>query len=160
MLPFIQALIPIVLLISIGYVLKRIQFVTTEVWSGIEKLTYYVMFPALLIHTLGQQHIQGTPWQLMMGVIFLVLFLSAVILIIGFRFSTFSPATFTSIFQGGIRFNTYIALSVSGAFFGDSGLALASISAGFMIVFINLLCVGVFAVYGTKFKPSFPIYSL
>jgi predicted permease len=59
-----------------------------------------------------------------------------------------SGATFTSIFQGGVRFNTYIALAVAQAFFGSAGLTLAAMAAGFMIVLINLLCIAIFAIWG------------
>lgn len=159
MLPFIQALIPIIVLIAIGYVLKRVTFLSDDIWAGIEKLTYYVMFPALLIYTLARQDIHGTPWPLMLFVTGVSLLGAAAVLIAWFhwRHST-SATTFTSIFQGGVRFNTYIALSVSGAFYGEQGLALASRSAGFMIVVINLLCVSVFALYGDKQRPSAKTY--
>jgi predicted permease len=56
--------------------------------------------------------------------------------------------TFTSVFQGGIRFNSYIAFSISLAFYGPQGLGLAAISAGFMIVAVNFLCVAIFIFYG------------
>ncbi len=57
-------------------------------------------------------------------------------------------AVFTSVFQGGVRINTYIALAVAQGFFGPEGLALASVAAGFMIVLINLLCISAFAAWG------------
>ncbi len=46
---FSTALIPIIVLIIIGYSLKKIHFLSDETWSGIEKLTYFILFPALLI---------------------------------------------------------------------------------------------------------------
>jgi predicted permease len=57
-------------------------------------------------------------------------------------------ATFTSIFQGGVRFNTYIALAVAQSFYGAQGLALGAVAAGFLILLINLLCISAFAVWG------------
>lgn len=62
--------------------------------------------------------------------------------------ATVNGATFTSIFQGGVRFNTYIALAVAQGLFGPEGLTLSSVAAGFMIVLINLLCISVFGVWG------------
>jgi hypothetical protein len=62
--------------------------------------------------------------------------------------------TFTSVFQGGIRFNTYIAFSISAAFYGKEGLGLAAISAGFMIVLVNFLCVGIFVFFGNNAASS------
>ncbi|MFQ3250216.1 MAG: malonate transporter [Glaciecola sp.] len=148
---FIIALVPVLILIFIGYCLKRINFITDDVWAGIEKLTYYVMFPALLIQNIGRQNIHGTPWQEMFLVVFIVLLVAAVSLFALYKLQPeMSAKTYTSVFQGGIRFNTYIAFSISAAFYGKEGLGLAAISAGFMIVFVNLLCVGTFVFFGNN----------
>ena len=50
---FAFALVPIMVLILIGYGLKRSNFLVAQSWAGMEKLTYYILFPALLIRTLG-----------------------------------------------------------------------------------------------------------
>src|SRR5210317_444321 len=134
---FTAALVPIIVLIILGYVLKRARFLSEEAWSGIEKLTYFILLPALLIRTLGKQTLVGTPWPLILAVIAGTLILSAAVLISLRRFRNINDATFTSIFQGGVRFNTYITLAVAQSLFGIKGLAMASIAAGFMIVLIN-----------------------
>ncbi len=146
---FVSALAPILFLILIGYGLKHFNFLPPETWPGMEKLTYFLLFPALLIRSLGNQSLAGSPWLAMLIVISLTLLISAMLLVLWYRFSdSVSPATFTSIFQGGVRFNTYIALAVALAFFGQQGLALGSLAAGFMIVLINLLCISAFAIWG------------
>lgn len=140
-------------LIVIGYGLKRAGFLAEEAWAGMEKLTYFVLFPALLIRTLGNQTLAGTPWPSMLAVVTGTIIASAVVLILLHKFqASVNNAAFTSIFQGGVRFNTYIALAVCQGLFGSEGLALGSVAAGFMIVLINLLCVSVFVVWG---KASF-----
>jgi hypothetical protein len=53
---------------------------------------------------------------------------------------------FTSLFQGGVRFNTFVALALAENLFGPDGLFLAALGAGFMILLINVLCVSVFSV--------------
>jgi len=148
---FSTALIPIMAIILLGYVLKRTDFLSQEVWPGMEKLTYFVLLPALLIRTLGSQSLSGVPWPAILLVVICTLTLAAMVLVIWHRArSSVSGSTFTSIFQGGIRFNTYIALAVAQAYFGAEGLAAGAITAGFMIVFINLLCVSAFAAWGEK----------
>ncbi len=152
---FIIALVPVLALIFIGYSLKRINFIADEVWAGVEKLTYYVMFPALLIQNIGRQNIHGTPWQEMFLIVFIVLIVATASLFIMFRIQPLMTAkTFTSVFQGGIRFNSYIAFSISAAFYGKEGLGLAAISAGFMIVLVNFLCVGIFIMFGNNAASS------
>ena len=154
---FTFALAPVLVLIVIGYLLKRSAFMSDEAWSGMEKLTYYILFPALLVHTLGKQSVAGLPWITILTITVITLLLSAMVLIVWHRvFESVSGPTFTSIFQGGVRFNTYIALAVCAAFYGPQGLAVCAVAAGFMIVLINVLCISVFAVWGEdkSGKPS------
>lgn len=147
---FALSLLPVISLIAIGYLLQRIDFLPGAAWAGLEKICYYLFFPALLIRTLGTQEINNAPWQAFFVMTFLVLALAGVLLWTYFRLSSrISNATFTSIFQGGVRYNTFVALSVAAAFYGEQGLQLVSINAGFMIVLINIMCVSVFSIYGS-----------
>ena len=57
------------------------------------------------------------------------------------RASVDGPA-FTSIFQGATRWQTYVALAVSGNLFGDLGLALASVAMVAIIPLVNVFSVG------------------
>jgi len=150
---FITALIPIMALIILGYTLKRTKFLSEDVWSGIEKLTYFILFPSLLIRTLGNQSLTGAPWPSMLMVIIGTVMISAILLIAFRKISSKNDATFTSIFQGGVRFNTYIAFAIAQSLYGVSGLAMVSVAAGFLIVLINLWCIFVFVFWGkAKFK--------
>lgn len=145
------ALAPILVLILIGYGLKRSHFLPDDAWAGMEKLTYFVLFPALLVRTLGNQSLAGAPWSSMLLVVLGTILTAATLLIVWQQFRTsVNGPTFTSIFQGGVRFNTYIALAVAQAFYGVDGLAMAAVTAGFMIVLINLLCISAFAIWGER----------
>ena len=62
---FAISLVPILVLILAGYGLKRLRFLPGEFWSGMEKLTYFLLLPALLIHTLGKQTLVNSPWPSM-----------------------------------------------------------------------------------------------
>jgi len=143
------SLIPVLALIVLGWFLRRADFLPEEAWRGMEKLTYFVLFPALLLRTLGNQSLAGVPWPAMLLVVVGTLMLAASVLVSWHRIRpSVSGPTFTSIFQGGVRFNTYIALAVAQAFFGPNGLAYAAVAAGFMIVLINLLCISAFSIWG------------
>lgn len=147
----ISALAPVLGLIILGYGLRRRQFLTDNAWRGIERLTYFILFPILLVHTLGQQSLAGSPWPAMLGVVVGIVLSAAAVLVVWHRRSrAVSGPTFTSVFQGGVRFNTYIALALAQSFFGPAGLAMAAVAAGFMIVLINLLCVSALAIWGDR----------
>jgi predicted permease len=47
------ALGPIFFVIGLGYVLRRSRFPGEAFWPTAEKLTYYLLFPALLVHRLA-----------------------------------------------------------------------------------------------------------
>lgn len=144
------ALAPILALILLGFFLRRIRFIPDEAWAGLEKLTYFVLFPCLLVGTLGAQSIAGAPWPGMLAVVAAALTTAAGALVIWHRVSnaTLPGPTFTSIFQGGVRFNTYIALAVAQGLLGDIGLEMGAVAAGFMIVLVNLLCIAALSVWG------------
>ncbi|MHA7881305.1 MAG: AEC family transporter [Saccharospirillum sp.] len=140
-----NALGPVFLLILIGVMLRRLDFPGAAFWPGIERLTYYLAFPALLVHRLALADFSEANFLAFGGVIggSLVL-VTLVIWLLKHRVSTTS-ADFTSVFQGGIRFNTYIGLAAASALFGDAGLVIAAIAAGIMIPLVNVLCIVTFA---------------
>ena len=143
------ALVPILVPILLGFLLKRLRFMPEDTWVGLEKLTYFVLLPCLLVRTIGTQSIAGVPWQGMLSVVAVSLTGAAGLLVVWHRLeASVSGPTFTSIFQGGVRFNTYIALAVAQAFFGVAGLEMGAVAAGFMIVMINLLCIAALATWG------------
>ena len=145
----VHALIPILSLILIGLLLNQIRFIPAAAWSGMERLTYYLLFPSLLIHTLARARLEAIPWEGILILVIAVLGLASLSLLLWYRFfSSSSGATFTSIFQGGVRFNTYIALALSQALYGEPGLIAAAVTAGFMIVLINLLCISALSFWG------------
>ena len=63
-------------------------------------------------------------------------------------------AAFTSIFQGATRWQTYVALAVSGNLYGNTGLALASVAIVAIISLVNVTSVSVLAHYASPEKPS------
>jgi hypothetical protein len=57
----IAALLPVFLLIALGFVVKRSLMRLETQWHGLERLTYYVLFPALLIQTLVKADLSSVP---------------------------------------------------------------------------------------------------
>ena len=150
-----SALIPVFALILIGYFFKRIKFPSHEFWPQADKLTYYVLMPALLIFKLSNASLEA---QNSFGFILsalLAIFFTMIVLMIVNKIKPSNPAAFTSVVQGGIRFNTYVFLAISGSILGDTGLVLSAIILTFAIPFINILCVTIFALYSDNSKLDF-----
>ena len=55
------ALAPVFLLIALGFALKRSLMRLETQWHGLERLVYYVLFPALLIETLARANLASVP---------------------------------------------------------------------------------------------------
>ncbi len=155
-----NALIPIFLLIISGFCARRSGFLQDEFWQAAEKLTYFLLMPALLIHSLANKDISRLPWQQMLLTVDGTVIISAGLLSLWWllRRQRGGPL-FTSVFQGGVRFNTYIALAVAEALYGSKGLLLAAMAAGFMIPLINLLCISAFSLTVVKTRISFASFT-
>ena len=153
----IAALLPVFLLIVFGFALKRSLMRLETQWHGLERLTYYVLFPALLIQTLVRADLSRVPVAGVGGALVLSA-LAMSLLCLGLRpllakMKIDGPA-FTSIFQGATRWQTFVALAVSGNLFGDAGLALASVAMVAIIPLVNVFSVAVLAHYAATEKRS------
>lgn len=148
------SLVPVFGLILIGYFFKRISFPSHEFWPMADKLTYFVLMPALLIFKLSNAKFDANSINFVL-VSLIAIFFTMIILIIFNKISPTKNSSFTSIIQGGIRFNTYVFLALSGSIFGDEGLVLSAIILTFAIPFINILCVTIFALYSDNNKLDF-----
>ena len=153
----IAALLPVFFLIVLGFILKRTLIRPDTQWHGLERLTYYVLLPVFLIQTLVKADLSTVPVGGVGGAMLLsVLAVSLVCLALRpllARAAVDGPA-FTSIFQGATRWQTYVALAVSGSLFGNLGLALASVAMIAIVPLANVLCVTVLAQYASAEKRS------
>ena len=153
----LAGLLPVFLLIVLGVVLKRTLMRLETQWHGLERLTYYVLFPMLLIQTLVKADLSSVPVAGVGGALLLAALLMSMLCLalrpLLHRLAVDGPA-FTSIFQGATRWQTYVALAVSGNLFGTAGLALASVAMVAIIPLVNVLSVAVLAHYASPEKQS------
>ncbi|MCP3389190.1 AEC family transporter [Bradyrhizobium sp. CCGB12] len=153
----IAALLPVFILIVLGIVLKRSLMRLDTQWHGLERLTYFVLFPMLLIQTLVKADLSEVPVAGVGGALLLsALAMSLLCLALRpalARLGIDGPA-FTSIFQGATRWQTFVGLSVAANMFGNVGLALASVAMVAIIPLVNVLSVVVLAHYAAPEKQS------
>ena len=157
------ALTPVFTLIFVGFLIKRWRFLAEEFWPAAEKLTYFLLMPALLIHNLANKNIHELPWREFLLTAEGTVLVSAGVVSFWWVFKRQAGGPlFTSVFQGGVRFNTFVALAVAEAMFGSKGLLLAAMAAGFAIPLINLLCISAFSltVAATRFSVTGLVKSL
>ncbi|MDE5453756.1 AEC family transporter [Bradyrhizobium sp. CSA112] len=153
----ISALLPVFLLIVLGFILKRSLMRLDTQWHGLERLTYYVLFPTLLIQTLVKADLSSVPVAGVGGALMLSALVMSLLCLalrpLFCRWNIDGPA-FTSIFQGATRWQTFVALAISSNLFGHTGLALASVAMVAIIPLVNVFSVSVLAHYATPEKQS------
>lgn len=139
-----DAVLPIAWILALGFGLKRYAGVDDVVWRGLEKISYWVLMPSLLVAVIIQAPVIAIPWVPLVGSLYGVLCVLTIFLLIGWWAKVFgsSYASFTSVYQGVIRFNTFISLALMAGLRPDL-LPHLGISAATIIVVINIACVSV-----------------
>lgn len=145
----ILALVPIVLLILLGMGLRHLRFLAEGFWSQAERLSYYVLVPCLFFHSLATARLDALPARALVTTLILSILAVAALLVALRPMLRVDGPTFTSIFQGGIRFNNYVGVTLAAGLFGSQGIALAALCSAAIVPTVNILCVLVFARHGS-----------
>lgn len=144
----LAALVPIFAVILLGFFLRRFGFPGDGFWPQAERLTYYVLFPALLVGSLSRGGFGGQPvWPLAATLAGSVLSVSLLLTVLRPRMAMGGPA-YSSVFQSSIRPNTYVGLSAAWALLGTEGVGLSAIALLTLIPMVNVLAVSVLARHG------------
>jgi len=152
MLATLNATAPIFLIILTGYALFQSRTIGAEMWSAVEHICFYLLFPALIVKTLSRADLSALPIVEFAVVVLVAVLLMSVLLLaarplLATRYHISGP-TFTSLFQGATRFHGFMALAIVGSLYGDPGITLCAIALGVMIPLLNILNVAVLAIYG------------
>lgn len=143
----VLTLLPDFALILLGYALRRGMALGDHFWNGVEKLVYFVLFPALLFNAITKTPLTfsavpliGTGAAAMVGAMALALAAKPVF--------PLTPISFASQFQCAFRFNSYIGLAVAAKLHGAAGIAAMGLLTGAMVPLANLAAVGMLARHG------------
>ncbi|MCS0505273.1 AEC family transporter [Ancylobacter mangrovi] len=146
------ALVPVFLIIALGQILKRSLLPEDSHWVALERLTYFILFPALLIVSISRAELGNVKvLQVSVSLLGAIALFSALLVVMrepicrGLRLM--GPG-YTSVVQGSLRWNSYIALAVSGSLAGTAGLAVAAVGLAVMIPTLNTISVAVLARHG------------
>ena len=134
-------LVPDFTLILIGYVLIRHTDWGDSFWTGLEKLVYFILFPALLFVSTARTpldfHTTGKLLQV-------ALMAAASGIALGWLAKPLfrpGPMIFESGVQTAFRFNSYIALAVAFRLAGEAGTSLMALIIGFAVPLCNTAAV-------------------
>jgi predicted permease len=142
-------LVPVFALIMLGWLLRRANFPDAGFWPPLERLTYFVLFPALLFNALAGADLRGAP-TLTLGLVLAAMMtvMAGALVAVQAAVNMNGPA-FTSLFQGAVRWNSFVALAAINALFGREGLALAAVAIAVMVPLANAFSVLALVRYGS-----------
>lgn len=144
-----SALGPLFLLILLGALLGWQRLPGGDFWPQMEKVIYFLLFPAMLVATLANADVSQVP----VGRVALVLLGAMGLLGLSLwrfrRHLDLDAAAFTSVFQGSLRFNTYVGVAGASALHGSAGATVAAVAVALLVPVVNVLCVLSFIAAGT-----------
>ena len=148
------AILPIFLLIVVGLIFKRTGFIGDGFWAPAEKLTYYVLLPALIIGSITKSDLSALPigpmalalLSVSTCMFMLSLLLKPILLIDG--------PSFTSLLQGATRINAYLCFAIGDALYGNISIALCAYCLAVMMPFTNVALVILISAYAGAGKPK------
>ncbi|MEK9726252.1 MAG: AEC family transporter [Rhodospirillaceae bacterium] len=135
------ALIPMFLVIAVGALLRARRVVGAEGWDAVERLTFYVLFPCLLVSRIGSAEMPGAGWLPLAGAVMSVtaaIWIAVTVLRPGIRWA---GPFYAAVVHGMLRPNSYIAFAGAFALYGEAGLTLAAVCIFAATPLANLLTV-------------------
>lgn len=154
----LNALLPVILVIAAGYTVARAGLITGEQWRGVERLAYYVLFPAVLFEKIAALDFSTLPaGPLAATLLATITALSLLLFALRPVFDTvwgIKGGRYTSIFQGTVRWNAFLALAIADSLIGPEGVALIAVAMVIMIPPLNILCVIVLSRHANAEPPT------
>lgn len=148
------ALGPLFLLILFGAMLGYRRWPSVAFWAQMERLIYFVLFPAMLVATLASADVAQVPVARLALVLLGAMSVFALLLWCVRPWLGLDAAAFTSVFQGAIRFNTYVGVAGASALHGSAGATTAAVAVALMVPVVNVMCVASFVAAGTLGRAS------
>ena len=151
MLAIFESILPIFLLVVLGVLLKRWRLIDRDMWSGLEQLGFFVLFPCLLFTTLAKAEFSGiAAGSVALGSIGSVTLIAMLLALSWpfFRAAHVSGASFTSVFQTSTRWNAFIALAIGEKLYGPDSLALVALVATLIIIPLNFYNIAILVWFG------------
>lgn len=148
MLSVILSVLPVFILIVIGHAMRRWNFPGDAFWPLADRVVYFVFFPALLVHNLARANLGELDPTGLFGTLYFALLLNALLAFAVKPWLKIDGPSFTSLFQGSVRFNTFVGFGAAAALAGNPGITLYAVVISLAIPTMNVLAVLVLVRYG------------
>lgn len=149
-----DALLQVGALIGLGFLLRRSGFLEVGFWRSFERMVYFVLLPVLMFQVLADASIDGAVAARLSAAVALAIGLLGLGLVLARHRLRLGGPAFTSVFQGSVRFNSYVALAVIPAVFGKGGLELLALLIAVVVPLVNVLSVLMLALFAGGPSPT------
>ncbi|MCB1381087.1 MAG: AEC family transporter [Alphaproteobacteria bacterium] len=140
-----ESLLPVFLLIALGWGLRARHIVPEEMWRGVELTGYWVFFPALLGDTMIRSDLASLPLTGVAVTMIGTFATMAIGLLVTQRWImpalSIGGPSFSSLFQGATRWNGFVALPILSKLYGAEGVALVAVIIGALVPVANVMAV-------------------
>lgn len=137
-----NAVLPLILLVALGYFLKRINFLSKEFLKNANRFCFFVALPVLLFKNLYDSTLEDMPWKLIIFVIIAIIIIFILSLIYSILFVKKREQKGVMI-QGIMRSNyAFIGIPLASALF-TSGSAEAT-KTGMLVALVSIFCIPLF----------------
>lgn len=140
--------LPVFAMIALGWGLKASKFIPEVSWPPIERLTYFVFYPGFLMPAVWKADFGSlSAGPLGIATVGAIIIVSLAVLAAK-PLLRISDPSFTSVFQGSLRWNTFVFLPLAALVYGPEGAGLGAMIMGALIPAINVICVLVMSKWG------------
>lgn len=142
MLTIFLAIAPVIVIIMMGYSLRRGNILSIEFWNFNDSLVYRILMPALFFAKISTADLSGN-----LGDYAFLLYAGffAAIFCGWFLGREIQAPQASSLMQGSARFNTFIGLAIAEAVYGTKGLQLAVLGSALLVPVVNVTVVSLVA---------------
>jgi predicted permease len=154
MLGIVGTVLPVFLVIVLGYLLYRFHFVDDGIASTLEHVCYYVLFPALIVRTVALADFSSISVGGLIVGFWGALAVAAALLVLlrpwlKRAFGLDDPG-FTSLFQGSMRWHGFMALAMATALFGTEAVPIVAVGLAALVPPLNMISVWVLVTWGER----------
>jgi len=141
-------LLPDFVLIALGTLICRHTPLNRPVWDGIERLVYYVLFPALLFNAIVRNPLQLTTALPLVTCGWVIVGTGVALAYAARHFPGVDPLLHASGAQTAFRFNSYVSLALAERLAGAPGLAWTALLVSVCVPLCNVAAVWPLARHG------------
>lgn len=153
--PIIASVAPVFLIIAIGWAARAGRVVPREQWIGLNRLAYWIFFPALLFQIISRADFSAiAAGPFLFAAVGGFTTMGALVFALKPLLRAVPDPSFTSLVQGSVRWNGVIVIAIAEPVFGPEGAALAALVFAPIVPLVNIISVGALSIWGEGAAPS------